>query len=98
MNYKLVAIEMGDLVKWDSSVNAINRAAMAIFSFSREDFPKEGITSARASLVYDWIMSLAKQHMSNEERNAQLSQFCFSIATEEQASAVSRILSKAGIT
>ena len=97
MNYKLIAIEIGELIKWDSSINEINRCGSAIFSFKRETFPKEGITSERASLVYDWIMTLAKQRMKNDERNVLLVQFCHRLVTEEQASEVKKILKDGGI-
>ncbi|NYE57754.1 hypothetical protein [Carboxydothermus ferrireducens] len=33
MSYKLIAIQLGDLLKWDITVNEINRVAQAIFNF-----------------------------------------------------------------
>ena len=43
----------GDAVKYDTTVNEINRAGSAIFLFKRDSFPNEAITSERAQLVYD---------------------------------------------
>ncbi len=97
MNYKLIAIEIGDLIKWDISINEINRRGSAILSFKRETFPKEGIISERASLVYDWIMTLAKKRMNNDERNELLVQFCLRLVTEEQVSKVKKILKDGGV-
>lgn len=82
MNYRLIAIQIGDLLKYETTINEINRIAQAIFGFQRESFSHESITSKRAQLVYDWILSLAKQEMDPEIRNQQLIQFCHSSLRE----------------
>ena len=69
MNYRLIATEVGDLVKWDTSINEILRVAKALFRFNIEEFPNDAITSSRAQTVYNCILSLAKQKMSNATRN-----------------------------
>ncbi len=68
MNYRLIAIQIGDLLKYDSTVNDINRAAQSVFSFRYENFPNESITSTRAQLIHDWILSLDKQEMKTTNR------------------------------
>lgn len=98
MNYRLVAIKVGDLLKYDTSINEVNRTAGAIFRFPCEDFPNPSITSQRAQLIYDWILSLAKQEMNPEARNRLLVQFCRTIATEKARGEVNNILIEAGIT
>ncbi len=98
MNYRLVAVEVGDALKWDTSVNQIDRKAQALFRFNREDFPADSITSVRAQLIHDWILTLAKQRMEETERNQLLITFCRSIAPEEHLLAVDRILENAGIS
>lgn len=97
MNYRLVATELGDLVKWDISVNTIERAASAIFRFQRESFPNPAITSSRAQLVYDWILSLAQQAMGPAERNELLASFCNAIVPTAQRAEVADIFERAGI-
>lgn len=70
MNLKLIATEIGDRIKYETSVNEINRIAKAIFKFPRQEFPNESITSIRAQLVYDWILSLEDYDCSvNEKKN-----------------------------
>ena len=69
VNYRLIAVQIGDAVKYETTVNEINRIAQAIFPFRMEHFPNESITSSRAQLVHDWILSLAKQRMAEDERN-----------------------------
>ena len=68
-NYRLIAIQVGDALKYSTSINEVNRIAGAIFRFHRESFPNGSITSSRAQLIHDWILSLAKQKMGEDERN-----------------------------
>lgn len=66
--YKCIAIQVGELIKCDVSINHINCIAKAIFNFNLEHFPNDSITSERAKLIYDWVLSLAKQPMDNNLR------------------------------
>lgn len=97
MNYRLIAIQIGDLLKYDSTVNDINRAAQSVFNFRYEKFPNESITSARAQLIHDWILTLAKQEMNNAERNNKLSQFLDLIVPKSHKESTDKILKQAGV-
>lgn len=39
-NYKMVAFQIGDLIKYTTSINEINRAALSVCSFAAQTFPK----------------------------------------------------------
>lgn len=97
MNYRLIAIQVGDLLKHDTSINEIDRLAGALFRFQREDFPNDAITSQRAQLVHDWILSLARRKMNPDERNALLIRFCHNLTPDELRNDVDRILLDADI-
>lgn len=97
VNYRLVATQVGDELKWDVSVKEIGRVANALFRFSREPFPNDAITSQRAQHVYDWVLSLAKQNMEPSERERLLVMFCRSITPEPHRSRVEEILKDAGV-
>lgn len=97
MNYRLVAIQVGDLLKYDTTINDVNRAAQPIFSFQFEHFPNDSITSSRAQLIHDWILTLAKQQMNNEERNKKLINFLDLITPESHKENVNKILKQAGV-
>jgi uncharacterized protein (TIGR02391 family) len=97
-NYRAVAVEVGDALKFDTTVNEVNRTAGALFRFTREDFPNSAITSVRAQLVHDWILSLAKHRLDADERDRLLTQFCLKIAPEGVRDSVQRILTDAGIS
>ncbi|MEX2181393.1 MAG: TIGR02391 family protein [Gemmatimonadaceae bacterium] len=96
-NYRAIAVEVGDIFKWSSTVNEINRVAGALFRFQKQSFVNDAITSLRAQLVHDWILTLAKQPLTGEERDRLLVQFCLKISAEAEREAVQRILSEAGI-
>lgn len=97
MNYRLIAIQVGDRLKYSTSVNEIDRAGGSIFKFSRESFPSTGISSTRAQIIHDWVLTLAKQSMTNDERNGQLIRFLRLLATGDSWLDVESILSEAGV-
>ena len=96
-NYRLIAIQVGDLLKCATTLNEIDRAAYSVFNFSREDFPNEAITSERAKLIHDWILTLAKQKMKNDERNELLRKFLRLITPSNLIPDVESILKEAGV-
>ena len=96
-NYRLIAVQVGDALKSNKAVNEINRVAGAVFRFRRENFPNDSITSSRAQLIHDWILSLAKQAMENEERHKLLVTFCEQLAPENSRHSLMAILHNNGI-
>jgi hypothetical protein len=97
-NYKLIAIQVGDALKFSTSINEINRIAGAIFRFQCESFPNDSITSSRAQLIHNWILSLARQRMGEDERNQLLKAFIDQLAGEgELRVSVYSILASAGV-
>ena len=91
-NLKLLAIQIGDELKYDTTLKEINRIAGAIFDFECLNFPNDNITSVRAQLVYDWVMTLDKQEISEEEKLSLLNDFIDGVAPEEHS--VRRLLNK----
>ena len=96
-NYRLIATDFGELIKYSSVLKEINRAGIAIFRFPKETFPNEHITSQRAKAIYDWIMSLGKQNLTPDERSRLLITFCKKLVREEQIQPLIKILEDAGI-
>lgn len=94
--YRRVAIQVGDMLKYDTAIREINRAGNSVFSFERENFPNEEITSSRAQLVHDWILTLAKQKMNPDERQALLFKFINIITPDTYKDRVRQELAEAG--
>lgn len=98
MNYRMVAYQIGDMLKYDTSQGEIERAAKSVFNFSRESFPTEGISSVRAQSFLNWVLTLAKQSMTSDERNQQLLQFVNILTPQSLNEEKERILKEAGVT
>lgn len=96
-NYRLIAVKVGNALKYDVTVNEVGRTAGALFRFSKEEFPNESITSLRAKLVHDWILTLAKQPMDGEVRSKLLVRFCQSITPEKFKPEVDQMLRDEGV-
>lgn len=95
MNYRLIATELGDLLKYGTTVNEIRRVANALFCFPIEPFPNEAITSIRAQWVYNCILSLAKQRLEPVESNKLLVTFCRRITPTQHRDALEKLLQDA---
>lgn len=95
--YKAVAIQAGDILKYSTSINEIDRAARSVFNFSCDHFPNESITSSRAQRIHDWVLSLSQQKLPEEERNRQLIRFLSFITPEDRKINVDNLLSDVGI-
>jgi hypothetical protein len=96
-NYRLIATKVGDLLKWDVSQNEIGRAAGAVFRLSCATFPNDSISSVRAQAIYDWTMTLAKQHFDPVEKDLLLVKFCRAVTPEQHRAALDQILKEGGI-
>ena len=82
MNIRLIAVEIGDGLKYDTSVNEINRIGQAVFPFRMDHFPNDAITSQRAQLIHNWILSLARHKCNASERTRLLTTFVERLAPE----------------
>jgi len=97
MNYKLIANQVSDLLKYDTTHKEIERAGQSVFNFNKESFPNNAITSGLAKSIHDWILTLAKQKMNNDERNQKLVKFLKLITPENKFLEVEKILNEAGV-
>ncbi len=76
----------------DTTVNEIRRTAAAVFRFNIESFLNSAIISARAQLIYDCILSLARQSMTSEDRDNLLIKFCREITPPQLQDKINSIL------
>jgi len=67
-NFELIAIILGDELKYKSSIKEIQRIAKATLKIEPFKHFNESITSERAQLVYDWIMSLTNSGLPLKEK------------------------------
>ncbi|MBA7611436.1 hypothetical protein ES703_18660 [subsurface metagenome] len=75
INFKLIAIQLGEGLKGQTSVNEINRMASVVFNFDISPHPHDSITSIRSQMIYSWVMTLSEQPISEEKKLQLLKQF-----------------------
>lgn len=94
---KLAAVKVGDLLKYSTSINEINRTASSVFSFNCERFPIEGITSQRAKSIFDWLMTLFKQSAPDAEKRDLAKAFLTNITPKNEWPQIYGVLVDTGI-
>jgi uncharacterized protein (TIGR02391 family) len=83
INYQLIAVELGEAVKWDTSLSEIDRLAAALFPVPRVSHPTPNITSVRASQVYDWVLSVSDStSLTETEKAEQVGEFASTLLRE----------------
>lgn len=83
INFRYIATQIGDQLKYSTSVNEIDRIGQSILRINKENFPNAAITSVRAKTLFDWVLSLAKTPMDYTERIKRLINFCLELTPEE---------------
>lgn len=99
-NYKIVAFQIGDLIKYTTSINQINRAALSVCSFPSLNFSKfrDAISSERAYCYLCWVFTIASQkQIPLWDRNKKLISFTKLLLEESQIDAANKIFIEAGI-
>ena len=83
MDARLIAVQVGDALKYDTSINEIDRIGGAVLKIKRDSFPNDAITSVRAQHIHDWVLSLANTQLDSSDRNAMLIKFCRGISGDK---------------
>jgi hypothetical protein len=83
INFKRIAIELGEGLKYQTSLNEIGRMASTVFDFDVSPHPHPSITSGRSQKVYDWVMTLSEQPISEERKSQLLKQFIDALTPED---------------
>lgn len=92
MNIRHIATHIGNRLKYDTTVNEIDRVGQSLLLISKESFPNDAITSMRAKSIFDWIMTLGKQSMNESERETRLVKFCMEISPESVKGEIAEFL------
>ncbi len=96
INYRHIATQIGDALKYSTSVNEIDRIGQSILRVSKEIFPNASITSVRAKTLYDWVLSLAKTRLDSTERTKRLIGFCLELTPQDHKKQTIEFLEKNG--
>lgn len=83
INYKHIATQIGDTLKYSITVNEIDRFGQSILKVNKVNYPNSSITSSRAQTLYDWVLSLEKVPLDSTERAKRLIKFCLELTPEQ---------------
>jgi uncharacterized protein (TIGR02391 family) len=97
MDALLIAVKIGDALKYTTTVNEIDRIGAAVLKVRKEAFPNEAITSVRAKSIHDWVLSLARTQLQPDERERRLIKSCRELAGDAEWPTISKALERAGI-
>lgn len=98
MQAKPLATDLGEALKWTTTVRDIERNAKALFPCLRNNYPNDAITSQRSQLVYDWVLSLSAHAISEQKKEELLSEFAKRITPKEQIQDIIEIFRRNGIS
>ncbi|MCE6989543.1 TIGR02391 family protein [Dyadobacter sp. CY323] len=96
INFCNLATQVGDVLKWTTSFNEIDRLGQAILKVSKENYPNQATTSVRAQAIYDWILSLGRMELDPTERMKRLIDFVLDLTPGEEKHKMMQLLEKNG--
>jgi|SRR6218665_178362 len=96
INFRHVAVQVGDMLKYSTTVNEIDRIGSSILGINKDTFPNPSITSVRAQAINNWILSLASTPMDTSERVKRLIRFTLEIAPSDDKRKLIEFLEKSG--
>lgn len=57
-NYKFLATQLGESIKYDSTVNKINRVFLSLTNLKYSEYINSAITSIRSQTAYSWVLTI----------------------------------------
>lgn len=96
MNVENIAIQVGNKLKNDVSLNEINRTGLAILKVTRRSFPNPAISSERAQCIFNWLLSLAQVPLSDDEKTKRLVHFCTELSPDGKRAQINELLERNG--
>ena len=68
LNYKLIATQLGESIKYESTLNGINRTFLSLTDLTFEEYLNSAITSSRSQTVYSWILTIDNSSLSENKK------------------------------
>ncbi len=68
LNYKLIATQLGESIKYESTINEINRTFLSLTDLTLIQYPNPAITSSRSQTAYDWVMTMSNSSLTENKK------------------------------
>jgi hypothetical protein len=82
IDYLLLAIKVAKVYSRKTSSEHVNKVAKGLFSFDTTSHLDKKMPDIVSQEIYDWILTLSKQHISEEEKLRLVREFVVSLAPE----------------
>lgn len=68
LNYKLIATQFGESIKFDTTLKEVNRVFLSITDLTFNDYPNTAISSSRSQSIYSWVMTIGNSKMKVNQK------------------------------
>ncbi len=96
IDYEMVALELGNALKMDVTIDKVSRNAQAILKVYRRAYKNSYISSAEANAVYDYVLSLRDSRLDDSVKLKRLVEFIRALVKEDSAD-LPRLLGHCGV-
>lgn len=83
LNFKLLATEFGESIKYDTTVNDVGRAFGALTDLTVKKYPNDSITSVRSQLIYNWVMTIGDSSLAEANKAEIIRQAILSLVVKK---------------
>jgi len=85
MNFKFIATQFGESIKYDTTINEVGRVFSALSDMKLKNYPNDSITSSRSQLIYSWIMTIGNSSLAETNKAELVRQAIISLVANKDA-------------
>lgn len=68
LNYKLIATQFGESIKFDTTLKEVSRVFLSITNLTFDEYPVPAISSSRSQSIYSWVMTIGNSKLKNNQK------------------------------
>lgn len=68
LNYRLIATQFGESIKFDTTLKEIDRVFLSITNLTFKTYPNSAISSSRSQSIYSWVMTIGDSRLKVSQK------------------------------
>lgn len=84
MNFRLLATQFGESIKYDTTINEVGRIFSALSDLKLKNYPNDSITSSRSQLIYSWVMTIGASVLKETDKAELIRQAIISLVINKE--------------
>lgn len=68
LNYKLIATQFGESIKFDTTLKEVNRIFLSLTDLTFNEYPVHAISSSRSQTIYSWVMTIGNSKLKSSQK------------------------------